>query len=144
MPACAHDRDDGYAAAGRRHRRPHARLRGAGRARPWLDSGAPREEIARLLLTPPRVDALVAHPVGRAVNSAANDGPSLREPAAPEPPRQRGLFGAAARAWRPTVGQLGGVTFQCVTRGAWHSSRPAPSREAAASSNRGIAGSMTG
>ena len=58
----------------------------------WLDSGAPREEIARLLLTPPRVDALVAHPVGRAVNSAANDGPSLREPAAPEPPRQRGLF----------------------------------------------------
>jgi putative SOS response-associated peptidase YedK len=58
----------------------------------WLDREAPREEIARLLLTPPRTDALVAHPVGRAVNSAANDGPSLREPAAPEPPRQRGLF----------------------------------------------------
>jgi putative SOS response-associated peptidase YedK len=57
----------------------------------WLDPGAPREEIARLLLTPPRVEALVAHPVGKAVNSAANDDPSLREPAAAAP-RQRGLF----------------------------------------------------
>lgn len=57
----------------------------------WLDPAAPREEIARLLLTPPRVDALVAHPVGKGVNSASNDGPSLRAPAAPAP-RQRGLF----------------------------------------------------
>ena len=58
---------------------------------PWLDPEASREEIARLLLTPPRVDALVVHPVGKAVNSAANDEPSLREPAAAAP-RQRGLF----------------------------------------------------
>jgi len=57
----------------------------------WLDPGASREEVARLLLTPPRVDALVAHPVGKAVNSAANDDPSLRAPAAAAP-RQRGLF----------------------------------------------------
>jgi putative SOS response-associated peptidase YedK len=58
----------------------------------WLDPAAPREEIAHLLLTPPRVDALVAHPVGKAVNSASNDDPSLRERAAAAPPRQRGLF----------------------------------------------------
>ena len=57
----------------------------------WLDPEAPREDVARLLLTPPRAGALVAHPVGRAVNSAANDEPSLREPVAAAP-RQRGLF----------------------------------------------------
>ncbi|MET0555266.1 MAG: SOS response-associated peptidase [Vicinamibacteria bacterium] len=60
----------------------------------WLDRQAPRDAIARLLRTPPRADALVAHPVGRAVNSAKNDDPSLREPAAAAAsgPRQRGLF----------------------------------------------------
>jgi putative SOS response-associated peptidase YedK len=58
----------------------------------WLDPEAPREEIARLLLAPPRVDGLAAHPVGKAVNSAANDDPSLREPAAAAARRQRGLF----------------------------------------------------
>jgi putative SOS response-associated peptidase YedK len=58
----------------------------------WLDPQAPREEIARLLLTPPRVDRLAAHPVDKAVNSAANDAPSLREAVAPAAPRQRGLF----------------------------------------------------
>jgi putative SOS response-associated peptidase YedK len=58
----------------------------------WLDLEAPREEIARLLLTPPRVDEFVAHPVGKGVNSAKNDDPSLRERAAAAAPRQRGLF----------------------------------------------------
>jgi putative SOS response-associated peptidase YedK len=57
----------------------------------WLDPQAPHDEVARLLLTPPRVEALVAHPVGKAVNSARNDGPALRAPA-PASPRQRGLF----------------------------------------------------
>lgn len=57
----------------------------------WLDQAAAREEIARLLLTPSRADGLVAHPVGKGVNSVKNDGPALRAPAAAAP-RQRGLF----------------------------------------------------
>lgn len=57
----------------------------------WLDPAAPREEVTRLLRTPPRAPDLSAHPVGKAVNSAANDGPGLREPVEALP-RQRGLF----------------------------------------------------
>jgi putative SOS response-associated peptidase YedK len=49
-------------------------------ARTWLDPGQPAEVLATLLREAPGVE-LAFHPVSRAVNSPANEGPALVEPA---------------------------------------------------------------
>lgn len=51
-----------------------------GAVRAWLDPGQPAEVLAQLLQPAPE-DLLAFHPVSRAVNSPAQDGPGLIEPA---------------------------------------------------------------